>query len=614
VGITGRALAEQGSVVIEHLGDAPAHQGEGYRHSLREGGRTMLATPLFGRTEALGVLMLGWRTDVRLTRAAISLAETLASHAASILENARTRGALVASEARLRTLYGAVACGVLVRDAGGTITHANEAAQEVFGLSFGAMSGRPPEALWTVTRDDGTPLPDAERPGRVALQTGRPVRRFTMGLNRPDAEQRWLLVDSVPVRGADGSLVQVVSSFLDITEQRRLEDELRQAQKMEALGRLAGGIAHDFNNLLTVVIARSDLLRAQVGPEDRMYASLEQISQVGTRAAALVNQLLAFSRRQPRRPHVLEINAVVQETAALLRPLVGERVELTMRLDSARGRVRVDASQLQQVIMNLVLNARDAMPQGGRVTLATENVILARGDAGRPHSVPPGAYVRLSVEDTGYGMDAETQRRLFEPFFTTKELGKGTGLGLAVVYGIVQQSGGYLHVQSQPGQGTAMRVYLPRVEQAAGVLQPPAPMEASPHGTGVILLAEDEAGVRTLARQVLETSGYTVLAARDGSEALDLSAQHAGPIELLLTDVVMPGMSGPELARHVGGRRPGIPVLYISGYAPEALGEPDALVADNALLAKPFTAAALLQAVRSRLDAARAKPPAAPVV
>jgi PAS domain S-box-containing protein len=610
VGIAGRALAAQRPVVIERLGETAGQQGEGYRRSLAEGGRTVLATPLFGRTDALGVLLLGWRTDVRLTPDQVGLAETLASHAATILDNAHTRAALAGSEARLRTMYGAVACGVLVRDASGAIIHANDAAQEVIGLSFAAMSGRPPEALWTVIREDGTPLPDAERPGRVVLRTGHPVRRATIGVRRPDGEQRWLLVDSVPVRAADGRLAQVVSSFLDITEQRRLEDELRQAQKMEALGRLAGGIAHDFNNLLTVVIGRSDLLRAQVSPDDRMYASLEQICQVSTRAAALVNQLLAFSRRQPRRPHVLEINEIVQETAMLLRPLVGELVELKTRLDPARGRVRVDAGQLQQVIMNLVLNARDAMPQGGQITLATENVAIASQDAGRPAAVPPGAYVRLSVEDTGCGMDAETQRRLFEPFFTTKEPGKGTGLGLSVVYGIVQQSGGYLHVQSQPGQGTVMRVYLPRVERAAGALQLAAPTKVGSPGTGVILLAEDESSVRALARQVLETSGYTVLAARDGSEALSLSAQHAGPIQLLLTDVVMPGMSGPELARHLVGRRPGMPVLYMSGYAPEALGEPGALAADSALLAKPFTAAALIDGVRRALQAGPA--PAAP--
>jgi PAS domain S-box-containing protein len=388
----------------------------------------------------------------------------------------------------------------------------------------------------------------------------------------------------------------------DVTAQRHLENQLRQSQKMEAVGQLAGGIAHDFNNLLTAILGSTQLLLQATPPGDVRREDVEEIRNAGLRAAELTRQLLAFSRRQVLAPKVLELNAVVANMDKMLRRLIGEDVELATALHAEAGAVNADPGQLEQVLLNLVVNARDAMPGGGRVLIETTRVLLRDELVERRHRLPPGDYVCLAVTDSGLGMDESTQAHLFEPFFTTKEVGKGTGLGLATVYGIVKQSGGYIWVYSEPGRGTTVKVYLPRVPGAA---DPPLPAPEPPAlrgGHETVLLVEDAAPVRTLARRSLEACGYTVLDAADGPSAIELSARHAGAIAVLVTDVVMPGMSGRELAERLAPTRPAMKVLYTSGYTDDAMVRQGVLNAGVAFLQKPFVPDSLARKVRDVLD------------
>ncbi len=389
----------------------------------------------------------------------------------------------------------------------------------------------------------------------------------------------------------------------DVSERWRLEEQLRQAQKMEAIGRLAGGVAHDFNNLLTIITGYSQLLLERLGSDDPLRGHVNEVLSAGNRAASLTRQLLAFSRRQVLQPQVLDLNTVVANTDKMLRRLIGEDIELVTHLGPDLGRVKTDPGQIEQVIMNLAVNARDAMPQGGRLTLETANVELNEGDTRTRVSVLPGRYVMLAVSDSGIGMDAETQAHIFEPFFTTKEAGKGTGLGLATVYGIVKQSGGHIWLYSEPNQGTTFKIYLPRLEEAAQpgeAISPGAPLSG---GSETILLVEDEEGVRDLARRILELKGYKVITASNPTEAAQVCERHEGPIHLLLTDVIMPTMSGRQLAEHVAFLRPGMKVLYMSGYTDNAIIPHGILKEGTQFLQKPFTRDSLTSKVREVLDA-----------
>jgi two-component system cell cycle sensor histidine kinase/response regulator CckA len=381
------------------------------------------------------------------------------------------------------------------------------------------------------------------------------------------------------------------------------QDQLTQARKMEAVGRLAGGVAHDFNNLLTVMIGRSQLLLRQLTPEDPVRPAIELIEHTAGRATDLTRQLLAFSRKQILQPTVLNLNAVVAKSGELLNRVIGEDVALITVLDPALGCVEADPSQVEQIVVNLVMNARDAMPEGGRLTLETANIELDPAYARRHVEVRPGPHVMLAVSDTGVGMDPDTRARIFEPFFTTKGPGQGTGLGLATVYGIVKQSGGHIWVYSEPGRGTTFKIYLPRVAQVAGPVESPPLPAPSAHGRETILLVEDETAVRDLARDILQANGYTVLEAGHGSEALRICERHAGPIHLMLTDVVMPGMSGRQLADRLAPLQPTMTVLYMSGYTNNAIVHRGVLDAHTAFLQKPFTPDALARKVREVLDA-----------
>ncbi len=400
----------------------------------------------------------------------------------------------------------------------------------------------------------------------------------------------------------DGHLVRVWGTQRDVTDQRHLEEQFRQSQKMEAVGQLAGGIAHDFNNLLTAILGNTQLLLRELPPGDSKRGDVEEIRKASERAASLTRQLLAYSRRQMLQPVVLDLNVVVAEMDKLLRRLIGEHIALVTVLAPDLGRVKADPNQLEQVIVNLAVNARDAMPEGGKLTIETANVDLDEGFAQAHLGSVPGAYAMLAVTDTGSGMDATVRAHLFEPFFTTKEVGKGTGLGLATVYGIVKQSDGYISVYSEPGHGSSFKIYLPRIATPARAAA--GPQKGGPaRGTETVLVVEDEPAVLSLSRRALEAQGYVVLAASDAAAALRVVERHGGMIHLLLTDVVMPGLSGRELADQLAGQRPGIRVLYMSGYPGDAVVQHGTLPTGSAFLQKPFSPDGLARKVRDVLDA-----------
>ncbi len=393
----------------------------------------------------------------------------------------------------------------------------------------------------------------------------------------------------------------------DVTERVRLEEQVRQSQKMEAIGQLAGGIAHDFNNLVTIINGYSEILLRGVPAADPRNKHLTLIHHAGERAATLTRQLLTFSRKQAVTPVVLDIAEVAANLEKMLRRVLGEDIDLVTTLQPGVGFIKADAGQVEQVIMNLAVNARDAMPQGGSLVIEAAtcrpgSFVLTAQAAAQIQTDIRDSYVVLTVTDTGHGMDAATQAHIFEPFFTTKEVGKGTGLGLATVYGIVKQSGGHIAVESEPGKGTTFRVYFPRVEKVSPTSKSDPGPTKLPQGQETILLVEDEEGVREFARHVLDEAGYRVLEARDGPEARRVSEAHQGPIHLLVTDVVMPQMSGRQVAEALGAQRPTLKVLYLSGYTDDAVMRHGIREAEVAFLPKPFTPSILAQKVREVLD------------
>ena len=398
------------------------------------------------------------------------------------------------------------------------------------------------------------------------------------------------------------SVVAAVEHARSRRERRRLEQQLQEARRLEAVGRLAGGVAHDFNNVLTAIIGSAELLLLDAPQGAPPPEELDIIRSSATRAQVLIRQLLAFSARQVLKPAVLDLNQLIQDVSKMLRRLIGEDISLALELAPDLGPVRADPGQLEQALVNLAVNARDAMPEGGRLLVKTGNAELPPAETSTPEALPPGRYVVLQLQDTGVGMSAETQAHIFEPFFTTKAQGKGTGFGLATVYGIVRQSGGHITVDSALGAGATFSLYLPRVDEPLGAAVAPATVATPAVGSETVLLAEDEALVRQMARRVLEQAGYTVLAAAGGAEAIQLAQGHKGPIDLLLTDVVMPGMSGRELARRMVEVRPGVRVLYMTGYSDEAVARHGVLDPGATLLQKPFTPAVLAREVRAVLD------------
>lgn len=418
---------------------------------------------------------------------------------------------------------------------------------------------------------------------------------------RKDGAVIWVNDTAVVVSGSYSHPV-MEGIIVDITERKLLENQLQQSRRMEAVGRLAGGIAHDFNNLLTIIKGYAELALQRNAIQPELRADVMQIENASERASALIRQLLAFSRRQVLQPKVLDLNSIVQGLDKLLARAMGEQIEMVTRCGTKVGNVKADPAQIEQVIMNLVVNARDAMPKGGQLTVETCNVDLDSTYARDHVTVKPGAYVMLAVSDTGMGMQPETVAHIFEPFFTTKESGQGTGLGLSTVYGIVKQSGGYIWVYSEPGKGTTFKVYLPRVRERAEFKSVAAEIPGTGRGSETILLVEDEEAVRELASRILSAKGYSVVSARSSAEAEEFLAKHDGEIHLLLTDMVMPGSGGRELAKTISARHPRTRVLYMSGYTDNVLAQGGVLEEGVAFLQKPFTPSALVQKVRDVLD------------
>jgi two-component system cell cycle sensor histidine kinase/response regulator CckA len=412
----------------------------------------------------------------------------------------------------------------------------------------------------------------------------------------------WRVLESTAsaVRNSNGDVEKLIIVNRDITERRHMEQQLLLSQRLEAVGKLSGGIAHDFNNILGVIIGYSEALQQKIAADDPMREAVDEIEKAGQRAAALTQQLLAFSRKQVLEPKILNLNSIVADVEKMLRRLIGEDVDLEIISSPTLRSVKADRGQIEQVILNLAINARDAMPQGGKLKIETMNTDLDEDDARRKRYVVPGPYVMLQVSDAGTGMTAEVQSHIFEPFYTTKEQGKGTGLGLATVYGVIKQSGGYIWVESEIGKGSQFQVYLPRAE---GVAIEPARKEPSlaAHGPGTLLVAEDEAALRKLICSTLKESGYQVLAAEDGPKAIEIAKHFGGDIDLLLTDVVMPGMSGRELAEQLSLERPSMRILYMSGYTDGAVAAHGVLKSGIAILRKPFSRAQLQQDVQGML-------------
>jgi PAS domain S-box-containing protein len=565
----------------------------------QHGLRSAYVVPIVHQDQLLGVLALNGRSPFDLDPEDREMLESFAGQAALAIRNARLYAEARGARDFLRSIAEHSPAGIVTTDVRGRITYWSPRAQELLGYRADEVLGRP--------------VAEFQRGGREAARDLMRRLRAEDRIREHEAEilardGRWMecRFALAMLRDSAGAEIGTLAILEDTSERKRLEAQLRQAQKMEAVGRLAGGIAHDFNNLLAVIMGHSDLIKSVLRKGDALAHDVEQIRRASERAASLTRQLLAFSRRQFLQPQVIDVNTLVGNLATMLRRLIGEDVQLELRLDPAAGRVSADPGQLEQVVMNLTVNARDAMPQGGRVVLETAPVTLDQAFVTAHPGSAVGAHVRLSIHDTGYGMGPDVLAHLFEPFFTTKEPGRGTGLGLSTVYGIVKQHRGYIDVISEPGRGSSFGVYLPRVEAKTTPDRPTPREPVRPGGRETVLFVEDEVALRDLMHRVLTKGGYSVLAAGDGLEALALAEGHSQRIDLVVTDVIMPRMSGPELAARLRARDPEIRLLYVSGYTADQLRSAQTdLGAGATLLPKPFTSDGLLRKVREVLDRPR---------
>ena len=519
-----------------------------------------------------------------------------------ITERKRAEEALRESEERYRDLVENAHDIIYSHDLEGKYTSVNRAGE----LSTGYTHD---ECLALNIADTLAPEHVAKAREMIAKKiAGEKVTAYEIDILAKDGKRVAVEVNTKLIL-QDGVPIGVQGIARDVTERKFLEDQLRQSQKMEAIGQLAGGVAHDFNNLLTAINGYSSLALQRIEGNASVKTYLEEIKKAGDRAANLTRQLLAFGRKQILQPLPLNLNDAVTDMNKMLRRLIGEDIQFSAKLATDVKRVKADPGQIEQVLVNLVVNARDAMPRGGSLTIETANAELSREYASRHVGVSAGAYVVLAVSDTGTGMEEEVKRHIFEPFFTTKEKGKGTGLGLSTVYGIVKQSGGNISIYSEPNQGTTFKVYLPALDSVPKSSEVKEVESAIPRGTETVLLVEDEEVVRGLARQILQDAGYRVLVAPQGEEAIRLSNEHAKEIHLLLTDVVMPGAGGKEVADHLSSLCPGIKVLFMSGYTDEAIVHHGILDSDVKFIQKPFTPAALARKVREVLDSNGEGPP-----
>jgi two-component system cell cycle sensor histidine kinase/response regulator CckA len=550
-----------------------------------------LGVPLKTPTATIGVLVVQhYRNASAYGQRDLEFLDSVGGHIALAIERRRAEDELRKNESMLRLLFEHNPLPTWLYDMESLkFLHANEAAVKLYGYSEEEFADMNILAI----------RPESEREKALAY----------VSKMKPDEEEYGVWLH----RTRDGSVfeAEIISHELlyagkrvrlvvaqDVSERKQLEGQLRQAQKMEAVGRLAGGVAHDFNNLLMVIKGHTELLLNVLSPTEHITRKIQQIDRSADRAAALTRQLLAFSRMQVLQPQVINLNSIVEEMGKLLPRLIGEDIDLSIRASKNLGAIRADASQMEQVIMNLAVNARDAMSNGGKFVIETGNVELDHSYTSSHPLMKSGPYVQLTVSDSGTGMDAETQAHIFEPFFTTKEKGKGTGLGLATVYGIVKQSGGFIWVYSEIGKGTCFKLYLPRVDQAEDQIGISRPAGEVPNGTETVLLAEDEADVREIAKQFLESGGYQVIEAKDGAEAIKLAHTAQVKFDLLVTDMVMPGMTGQELAVRLQKEKPGLCVIFMSGYSEHAATEMANADPAVRLLTKPFSRGALLRAVR----------------
>jgi len=514
-------------------------------------------------------------------------------------ERARASEALRASEERYRTLFERNLAGVYSVALDGRILDLNLACARMLG--YASREEAMNHTLWDVAPSV------AEMQKLIALvQKHKTFTDLEVGLRRTDGRALWVLGSASLIEGGDGKPASIQGTLIDITERKRLEQRLRQSVKMEAVGRVAGGMAHDFNNLLTAILGYSDLLLEKLPAASQLSRYATEVKKASERAFFLTRQLLAFSRQQVLTPQVLNLNVVLADMQKTLRGLIGDDIELVTQLEPQLGNVKADPGQVEQIILNLALNSRDAMAKGGRLTIETANIEVPHGSDVMISAQPnlrAGSYVILVISDTGCGMDGETQTRIFEPFFTTKGKDQSAGLGLSVAYGIVKQSKGHISVRSEPRQGTTFKVYLPRAEEKSSHARLREPLSNAPKESETILVVEDEGAVRELTRMALAAKGYRVLEAASGEEALKICEEHSGPIHLMVTDVVMPRLSGQELARRLATLRPETKVLYISGYTGGAAGWPEISHLETAFLQKPFTPETLMRQMREMLEA-----------
>ena len=574
----------------------PARYREAHERGLRHFMDTGEGPVLNRRVELTGLRRDGTEFPVEFTISPLQRGKTYVFNAflSDITERKRAEEIRV----RLAAIVESSEDAIISKTLGGIVTSWNRGAERTFGYTAAEVIGKPIEIL--------IPQDHAEEEAQIIerVKQGEHVTHFETVRRRKDGKDIHVALTISPIKDGAGTIIGFSKIARDITEQKNLEAQLRQSQKMEGVGQLAGGIAHDFNNLLTVINSYSAMVLGEVDFSNPFARNgIEQIKEAGHRAASLTRQLLMFSRQQVLEPKVLDLNEVVSNIGKLLRRLIGEDITHVLCLHPTLGQVKIDPGQLEQIIMNLAVNARDAMSGGGQLTIETDNVELDNTYARTHALVQPGPYVMLAVSDTGCGMDADTQARIFEPFFTTKGVGSGTGLGLATVDGIVKQNGGNIWVYSELGKGTTFKIYFPRVEQTCELPEPGAAPAELLRGSATVLLAEDDEMVRALAQAILERYGYHVLAARNVHDALRFAQGGSEQIHLLLTDTIMPGMNGPELAKQLQSIRPEIKVIYMSGYTDKVISCTEAFEPGTAFLQKPFTPQTLTQKVHEVLTA-----------
>lgn len=619
----GRVIA-QGQPLLRHNLTAKSHFAED-EQLVEDGIRSSMIIPLRAKGKIIGTLNIDSIQVGAFNPDDLELAQSMADQLAGALENAhlyeqarqeikerqRAEEALRESREHFRRVIVSISDHIYMGVYTGDLTGRPTPASFYISPNVENLLGYPLEKFetdWNFWRSLIHPDDLDRATVKLANLPKGGKSQIEYRISHADGRQIWIR-DSRQFEVENNQLghlerVAIYGVVSDITEHKQLEEQLYQAQKMEAIGRLAGGIAHDFNNLLTVINGNSELLLHRYLADDSPERQIaEQVKTAGDRAASLTRQLLTFSRKQVLQPRLLDLNEVISNIEQMLRRLIGEDINLDMQLTPDLGLVKVDPTQMDQVIINLAINARDAMSRGGDLTIETVNIDLDKTDARQQVGVKPGAYVRLTISDTGHGMDEATKVRIFEPFFTTKERGRGTGLGLATVHGIISQSQGHIRVQSEPGRGTTFEIYLPRIEGSAAASERGRTSTESLRGSETVLLVEDEEMVRELAREVLQQEGYTILEASHGSEAIQVCEQQPHPIDLLVTDVVMPGgISGVDLARHLAPIYPQMRVLYISGYTDNTITQHGVIDDTIAFLEKPFSLRALTRKVREVLD------------